>query len=260
MAPASIAAYATSLAGVVDATLVSGVIVPYLPQILEIRRGDSAFNPTASLILIVSATLRLAFWFAKPFDPVLAVQAAASIATQFFVMAAVCSAAAAHRRAPAGTASRVSSAASPSFFDFEPRSFWKWPRLSSYLQFETTLVVLLVLLHGTFGGVKGYGDLLGALSLGIEALLPIPQALQNARHRSSAGLTLPLIAAWFCGDAFKTGVALYRGLPLQFVVCGCIQLSVDTIIVLQTLVWYPAGAAAAAAAMQAPTTGHSVKF
>ena len=230
----------------VDATLVLGVIVPYIPQIASIRHGESAFNTTASLILVVSSTLRLAFWFAQPFDATLAVQAACVVATQMAVMHSVVTVER-RKRGDSGGGEGASPprlhhrrASGERFFDFDASRFWRWTHFSSYVEFVVTLAVLLVLLHGSFGGSAAYGAALGALALGVEATLPLPQAVQNYRMQSSAGLTWPLIASWACGDAFKLVVAVSRGFPLQFLVCGVTQLCLDGVILAQMLWIYPA--------------------
>lgn len=36
-----------------------------------------------------------------------------------------------------------------------------------------------------------------------------------------------LVLTWFIGDAFKTGFFILRHSPIQFVLCGIIQLTVD---------------------------------
>lgn len=50
---------------------------------------------------------------------------------------------------------------------------------------------------------------------------------------------MELIAAWFIGDIFKSVYFLGRGAPIQFIVCGVIQLVVDAGILYQML-FYPA--------------------
>lgn len=42
-----------------------------------------------------------------------------------------------------------------------------------------------------------------------------------------------ILLTWFLGDAFKTFYYIYTGVPLQFILCGIIQLLVDSIVVIQ---------------------------
>ena len=226
-----------ALAWLTDAILVSGVVVPYVPQVLQLHRGgDSAFNTNASLILIVSNTLRVAYWVEHRFETTLLVQAVVCVLAQLVLMHALVRNK--QRKAALGAGARSPGAAAK-FFDFEFRRFWAWTDFPSYLQFELLLCVLLVLLHGTFAKSSLYSTLLGALALGIEATLPIPQALQNWRTRSSSGLPWPILLAWFCGDGFKTVFSIARAVPMPFIVCAGFQFSVDSILLLQKTLLFP---------------------
>ena len=49
-----------------------------------------------------------------------------------------------------------------------------------------------------------YGQLLGFLSLSIEATIGFPQLITNQVSRSVDGLSVFMIATWFFGDLFKT--------------------------------------------------------
>jgi solute carrier family 66, member 2 len=77
----------------------------------------------------------------------------------------------------------------------------------------------------------------GVLSLGIEAMLGVPQLLRNRRTRSTAGLNAILIGSWFVGDGFKTVYFVMNGAPIQFIGCGAFQLTMDTLILWQMLAY-----------------------
>lgn len=82
-----------------------------------------------------------------------------------------------------------------------------------------------------------YVELLGFLALGIEACLGVPQLYQNLKKKSTAGLSYELIASWAVGDLFKTLYFVYSGAPLQFILCGCVQLAVDAAITFQIITY-----------------------
>jgi hypothetical protein len=46
-----------------------------------------------------------------------------------------------------------------------------------------------------------------------------------------------LVLSWFAGDAFKTVFFLTRGAPIQFTLCGIIQLLVDLCITYQMWIY-----------------------
>ena len=60
---------------------------------------------------------------------------------------------------------------------FKDQSFWYWNSFSTYVTclaaFASTLAVLTFMLKEN----KMYGELLGTMSAGVEALLPVPQLL-----------------------------------------------------------------------------------
>jgi len=62
-------------------------------------------------------------------------------------------------------------------------------------------VITLLLQVFTFGF---FGQLLGIISLGLEATLGIPQLFSNWKNKSSEGVSTTMIAMWFIGDFTKT--------------------------------------------------------
>jgi solute carrier family 66, member 2 len=80
-------------------------------------------------------------------------------------------------------------------------------------------------------------EILGFFALGIEACLGTPQLYQNYQKRSTAGLSYEMIASWAVGDLFKTLYFIYSGAPLQFILCGAVQLTVDAAITYQIMTY-----------------------
>ncbi|XP_011752285.1 solute carrier family 66 member 2 isoform X1 [Macaca nemestrina] len=114
-----------------------------------------------------------------------------------------------------------------SFLDFDPHHFWQWSSFSDYVQ-----CVL------AFTGVAGYitylsidstlfVETLGFLAVLTEAMLGVPQLYRNHRHQSTEGMSIKMVLMWTSGDAFKTAYFLLKGAPLQFSVCGLLQVLVD---------------------------------
>jgi hypothetical protein len=65
----------------------------------------------------------------------------------------------------------------------------------------TMTVVTLVTQVFTFGY---FGETIGLVSMGIEAMLGIPQAYSNWSRKSVEGLSIKMIGMWFLGDFAKT--------------------------------------------------------
>ena len=56
----------------------------------------------------------------------------------------------------------------------------------------------------------------------------------NLSHPLSS---VAMVTMWLCGDVFKTLYFLVRHSPLQFSVCGCVQVMVDIAILLQVALY-----------------------
>jgi len=111
-----------------------------------------------------------------------------------------------------------------------PFKFWQWRQRRQYwlflLSFTSTLLVLQLLL----GGTERYTALLGYVGLMIEATLPIPQILANARRRSCKGFRPSVLVNWLVGDVFKLTFFFLKDsseVPPAFKLCGVFQACCD---------------------------------
>ncbi|PWN32072.1 uncharacterized protein FA14DRAFT_162340 [Meira miltonrushii] len=111
--------------------------------------------------------------------------------------------------------------------------FWTWPDLSSYLLFLAALIVFLAVLQVILGRLSSYVWVLGMFALGLEATLPVPQAMTNYSRKSLGGFRLSVLMGWAFGDAFKTVYFLMQGSPIQSIISALFALSVDVVICAQ---------------------------
>lgn len=88
-----------------------------------------------------------------------------------------------------------------------------------------------------FRGYLAYGHALGAVSLAVEATLAMPQVLKNHRSRSTQGLSVTMVTGWTVGDTFKLAYFAASHVPVQFLVCAIVQLTVDAVIFWQIFVY-----------------------
>ncbi|XP_039101780.1 solute carrier family 66 member 2 isoform X3 [Hyaena hyaena] len=199
--------------------MVFGGIVPYIPQYRDIRRTQNAegFSTYVCLVLLVANILRILFWFGRHFESPLLWQSIVMILTML-LMLKLC------------TEVRVTNELNVKrrfFADFDPHHFWHWSSFGDYVQ-----CVL------AFTGVAGYitylsidsalfVETLGFLAVLTEAMLGVPQLYRNYRHQSTEGMSIKMVLMWTSGDAFKTAYFLLNGAPLQFSVCGLLQVLVD---------------------------------
>jgi hypothetical protein len=222
----------------VDLIVVSGVVWPWYDQarILLKSRDTSKFSKLTPLILLVSATLRIFYWIGARYGTPLLIQAVASIMTQLAMLWVVVKVENGPQRGGPGVTMAPRRRVERSFLDFRAADFWKWTDWESFLLFELCLVVVAMTVTGVFHPASWYTSALGTLSLGIEAMLPLPQAVENHKQKKN-GLSLVVLGSWVAGDAFKTAYAFFRGEALPFILCGSFQLLVDFFLVSQTLVY-----------------------
>lgn len=110
-----------------------------------------------------------------------------------------------------------------------PYSFWQWRSRAPYWQFLAYYTATLVLLQLLVGRSAAYIGLQGYVALSVEAILPIPQILQNERSRSCKGFRLSVLANWLIGDAFKMTYFFLSDtkVPWAFKLCGLFQAACD---------------------------------
>ncbi|XP_053427206.1 solute carrier family 66 member 2 isoform X1 [Nycticebus coucang] len=217
--------------------MVFGGVVPYVPQYRDIRRTQNAegFSTHVCLVLLVANILRILFWFGRRFESPLLWQSVVMITTMLLMLKLCTEVRVANelnikRRSFAAADSKDEETKVPpgrSYLDFDPHYFWHWSSFTDYVQ-----CVL------AFTGVAGYVtylsidsalfvETLGFLAVLTEAMLGVPQLYRNHRHRSTEGMSIKMVLMWTSGDAFKTAYFLLNGAPLQFSVCGLLQVLVD---------------------------------
>lgn len=213
--------------------MVFGGVVPYVPQYRDIRRTQNAegFSTYVCLVLLVANILRILFWFGRRFESPLLWQSIIMIITML-LMLKLC------------TEVRVSNDLNikrRSFSDFDLNYFWHWSKFTDYVQ-----CVL------TFTGITGYitylwldsslfVETLGFLAVFTEAMLGVPQLYRNYQNRSTEGMSVKMVLMWTSGDTFKTVYFILNKAPLQFSICGLLQVFVDMAILLQVYLYssYP---------------------
>eukprot|EP01080_Neovahlkampfia_damariscottae_P008989 gene8989-1088_t len=210
---------------IIDSIMVFSPVIGYIDQYKNIKqsKNSKSFSTLVSLILFLSNTLRIFFWYGKRFEIVMLYQSIVMIICQFF-MIHIC------------TSFPSDDFRGNSLFDL--KNFWKWKSFFIYLQFFGILFVSLSLLSSVFIEYSFYVELLGSFSLLIESLLGLPQAIKNFKMKSTKGLSIVLIGTWFVGDLFKTIYFSFNGLPIQFIICGVTQIIMDTLILYQMFIYH----------------------
>ncbi|KAL0088452.1 hypothetical protein J3Q64DRAFT_1725665 [Phycomyces blakesleeanus] len=235
-----------------SSAMVLGPVVGYVDQYAIIRKTQSSagFNSATCAILLFANILRIFFWVGKRFDTTLLVQSIVMILAQLILLQVVVEY---QHSSPSTLYGDVrSSFSSSSLLDedlqaeaegYESRRpwyrlrFWHWDHYLDYVNCLLAFTTIIALLYFFLRSYPAFIEVLGALSLGIESTLPMPQCISSFRRKSTSGFSKLVLASWFLGDGFKLFYFIYTNSPLQFIICGAIQLSIDTMIVVEFVIF-----------------------
>lgn len=115
--------------------------------------------------------------------------------------------------------------------------FWNWTSIWSYLEFLGLMTVILAVMMYLFRDCILFVDCVGYISTLSDAMLGVPQLVKNFRRKSIVGLSLAMVLMWLAGDIFKTGYFVMKFQPMQFLVCGLIQIVIDILILMQMCIY-----------------------
>lgn len=76
--------------------------------------------------------------------------------------------------------------------------FWSWDHYLDYINCLLAFTTVIAFLYLIFRQYPAFIEILGALSLGIESTLPLPQCISNFKQRSTSGFSLLVLASWVC--------------------------------------------------------------
>ncbi|KAL7748272.1 hypothetical protein RI367_006231 [Sorochytrium milnesiophthora] len=211
--------------------------LPYLAQYIKIQRSGTVghFDPLTCGVVLICHILRVFFWVHKHFDRALLLQSCAMMVMQLMLLELCVRTT---RQRWAGSShfhSWSGSSELPTLRSFV-LGFWKWPLFIHYILFLGALTLALGATGTLFGRSAWYAKLLGVLSLGVEACVPMPQAYNNYIRKSTQGLSMFIVCGWFLGEIGKLAFHIYIRAPLPFFMCGVVHFCVNTLICWQ--VWH----------------------
>ncbi|XP_066149811.1 solute carrier family 66 member 2 isoform X1 [Euwallacea fornicatus] len=234
--------------------MIIGGVIPYIPQYRQIKKTKDAegFSLLVCLALLIANTLRVLFWFGKHFEYPLLMQSIIMTVTMF-AMIHLCvqtrnksELQQARRRIFTASSQEVvrlkllSAKPRPPqriIIDFDAKNFWNWSDFQSYLDCMLVFTIIASLLMYLFIEYIIFVELIGFLAVFTEAMLGMPQLIKNYRSRSTEGMSLSMVVLWTCGDIFKTLYFILRDAPMQFWVCGSLQVTIDMLILLQVYIY-----------------------
>ncbi|XP_044266704.1 solute carrier family 66 member 2 isoform X2 [Tribolium madens] len=220
-----------TLVGWVSAgAMIVGGVIPYIPQYRQIRKTQDAegFSLLVCLALLVANTLRIMFWFGKHFEYPLLIQSIIMNVTMFVMI---------HLCVRVRNRNQLMQARQRIFTDFDIKYFWNWNDFQSYIDCMLVFTIATSILMYVFIDKIIFVELMGFLAVFTEAMLGTPQLVKNFKSKSTEGMSVSMVIMWTCGDVFKTLYFLLREAPIQFWICGSVQVAVDVLILLQVYIY-----------------------
>lgn len=177
---------------------------------------------------VLTAFTRVFFWLGDRFDTALLIQAGVMVVVQTLLLHV-----ALIHRPPFGAQHSLNkpfaSSGAGDGYVTRPFGFWQWRHRKPYWEFLAYFTVVLAALQLFVGSSSAYIALQGYVALSVEAILPIPQILENQRMRSCKGFRLSVLVNWLLGDAFKMTYFFLsdNNVPWAFKLCGLFQAGCD---------------------------------
>ncbi|XP_076638074.1 solute carrier family 66 member 2 [Colletes latitarsis] len=215
---------------VASGAIIFGGIIPYVSQYREIKKRENAegFSLYVCLALLIANTLRIFFWFGKHYEIPLLLQSIFMIITMF-IMIKLC--------ITVQNKSQMIKAREHVFTDFDINFFWKWTNFQSYLNFMLLFGALVGILTYLLVDVPIFVETVGLLAVLTEAMLGVPQFLCNVTNKSTNGMSTFMVTMWTLGDTLKTCYFIMREVPIQFEICGMLQIMIDVAILAQVYIY-----------------------
>ncbi|XP_051167093.1 solute carrier family 66 member 2 isoform X1 [Leptopilina boulardi] len=215
---------------IASGAMIFGGVVPYIPQYRQIKNKEDpeGFSLYVCLALLIANTLRILFWFGKRFELPLLLQSILMIITML-LMIRLCI----NIRAK----NQIIKSRERVFTDLDIKFFWKWTDFQSYLNFILIFGMICGALMYFFVDVLIFVEIVGLLAVLTEAMLGVPQFIRNCGNKSTEGMSVVMVLMWTCGDTFKTCYFIHRDAPIQFGICGALQVLIDVSILLQVYLY-----------------------
>ena len=197
----------------VDVLMVVGPSLGYLLQTHKmVKEGVcEGFSPYVSFIMMASSMIRIFWWYSERFSTILLSASFCMIIAQLILL---------HFWTKIRRSNKYS----------DKESFWHWNHFSSYVKCLLAMTLVLLISTRLLHTSPLYQTILGSLSSGIEAFLPLPQFILIHKQKHVQGLSVIFILNWVAGDFFKLYYYLSTGSPFSLVIATGFQMSVDFLI------------------------------
>lgn len=220
--------------------------ISYAFQIIKFKKNRSSkgFSKKICLILLSANILRVFFFLGKKFKVTLLYQSFLIIISQIYLIYLSVK----YQEDPleensGSPLSQIRLTSSPSkisiFFTrvpflrniiewFSCKNFWNWPKVIDYYKFIALMIVILTLLTKIFGtNNKIYIFIIGSISNFFDAIICLPQIIESFKTKNTSNVSFLMLLSWFLGDGFKLLYNIKYKSPIQMIIGGSTQISLE---------------------------------
>ena len=233
----------------IDILIIIGPSLGYFLQALKFNKTKSSkgFSKLMCLIVYISQVLRVFFWIGKPFVITLLYQSLLIIISQIYLMHLWVKYHHFPETVAITTQSKVISASNNRRNDLlesllnwsdtiNMNKIWNWKKEIEYYKFML-LIVFAFIVFGAITGIHNafIANLFGTLSVIFEILTLVPQIIVSYKTKNAKNLSTLMVTLWLLGECGKLIYNIVYKAPIQMLICGGIQIFIDSFILFQIL-------------------------
>ena len=223
--------------GLLNFGIVIGPSIGYISQGIKfkINKKSKGFCLSICLKTILSCIFKIYFWVGKRYNIYLLYQAILVLLLQYYIIIF-------YLKYSEKDCVKLVQWQNKDTFEknvknlLNIKNFWRWDNLFSFLFSSVILGVVIGLVCLAFGiHNKIFLETLGYISTAIDVLLGLPQIFTNYKLKSSSSLSTLMIISFLLGDSFRTYYYIVTKSPIQFLICGILQIAINLILMFQII-------------------------
>ena len=249
-----------------DLSMIIAPSLAYIFQVIKFNRTKSSqgFSKFICLMLFMGNLLRIYFWFGKRFKKTLLYQ---SIGAVFFQIVLVhyfmkyqnkksylqdIKVSNSNKQLRLEKKNNInliknyiaayfSKTFRPRFFSlskiFTISNFWNWNEEIEYYKFMVLICAILFALFSLFKKNNIFLQIIGSLSASFEAMVCLPQIIENCKTKVTKNVSYLMITFWLLGDSFRFCYNFYYKAPIQLIVGMGLMVFFDIICEIQLIIY-----------------------
>ena len=249
-----------------DLSMIIAPSLAYIFQVIKFNRTKSSqgFSKFICLMLFMGNLLRIYFWFGKRFKKTLLYQ---SIGAVFFQIVLVhyfmkyqnkksylqdIKVSNSNKQLRLEKKNNInliknyiaayfSKTFRPRFFSlskiFTISNFWNWNEEIEYYKFMVLICAILSALFSLFKKNNIFLQIIGSLSASFEAMVCLPQIIENCKTKVTKNVSYLMITFWLLGDSFRFCYNFYYKAPIQLIVGMGLMVFFDIICEIQLIIY-----------------------